>query len=151
MTINPFSSSGLRLLLLLFLHPLTGTVVEVPFSHSLRLLPSRVSSLALQGVFSCPPGCLVPWMMFLAMVLCRVMCPNKGSLRCLTVSNKGSCIPARESTCCLTYSFVLCSMYEIHRSLLKHFFSNVCSRLSVSAVRVQLSHPWRTTDKANGL
>ena len=88
-----------------------------------RILPSRV-----------------PCVTVFAMVLCRVMWPNQESLHRFTVANKGSCFPAKEPTCCLTYSFVLCSVYEIRRSFLKHFVSNACTRLSVSAVRVQLSH-----------
>ena len=44
----------------------------------------------------------------------------------------------QSSACCLTYSYVLCSLHGMRRNLLKHFVSNACTSLSVSAVRVQL-------------
>ena len=73
------------------------------------------SSLAFQGVISCPPGChLLPARMSsLALqgalqdgfcngvVLSDVAKPGE---LCFTDANKGSCFPTRESTCCLTYS-----------------------------------------------
>ena len=102
----------------------------------------------LQGVVSCPPGCRllhcrVSCRVVFAMVLCRVMWPNQESLRRFTVANRGSCFPATEFTCCLTYPCVLCSVYEMRRSCLKYFVSNAYKLLSVSAVRVQLSHPYK--------
>ena len=80
--------------------------------------------------------------MVLAMVLCRVMWPNQERLRRFIIGNKGSCFPARESTCFLTYSFVFCSVYKMQRNLLKHFVLNACTGLSVSDVRIMLLHEW---------
>ena len=73
---------------------------------------------------------------FFAMVLCRVMWPNQESLRCFTIANKGFCFPARESTGCLTYSCVSCLVYEMRRSLLKHFVSDCCTLSLLSESRL---------------
>ena len=97
---------------------LTSIVCPVPYiarsvgldvSILVRYLASFFSD---SPAFSCPPGCLllpskVPCRMMFAMVLCQVT--NQESLHHFTVANKGSCFPARESTCYLTYSFILCS------------------------------------------
>ena len=59
-----------------------------------------------------------------------------GKLASFHCYQQGLCLPARESTCCLTHS-----AYEMQRSCLKHLVSTACMCLSVSAVRVQLLHP----------
>ena len=41
------------------------------------------------------------------------MFPRNESFLRFTADYKGSYVPAMESTCCLTYSFVLCSVYEM--------------------------------------
>lgn len=42
----------------------------------------------------------------------------------------------------LTYSLVLCSLYDIFKIIRKHFISKAWSFLSVSVFKVQLSRPW---------
>ena len=67
------------------------------------------------------------------MVLFRAMWPNHESFQDSTIHN-GSCFPAKESTGCLMCSFGLCSVKGKRRSLLKHFISKACVRLSASVV-----------------
>ena len=83
----------------------------------------------------------VPWKMVLDKVSWREMWPYQASFRRLTVARSGSCLPANMVTSCLTNSFVLCSVYEMCSSFLRHLCSKACMRLSRSAVSVQLSHP----------
>ena len=102
------------------------------------------SSLALQGVVSCPPGCrLLPSRvssLALQGALQEGFCygavlfdvAKQESLRRFTVANKGCCFPARESTCCLTYSFVLCSVSEMRGSRLKLFSFQMLVSVSMS-------------------
>ena len=56
----------------------------------------------------CPAS--FPFDVFFEMVLCWVLWPKPESFHRISVDNKDSCFPARESTCWLTYSFVLCSV-----------------------------------------
>ena len=84
------------------------------------------------------PRCLAGWCLQLCCVEWRGQ--RRGSFRPFTVANKGYCFPARESTNFLTYSIVLCSVYEMRRSVLKYVVANACTHISVSGVKVQLSH-----------
>ena len=53
------------------------------------------------SVFSYSP-CRVPCMVAFEMMLWPAMWSNEESFRRFTVGSKGSCLPARESICCIT-------------------------------------------------
>ena len=60
----------------------------------------------------------VPCIMIFGCVSWRQTWPNHDNLHCSTVDNKSSWHPARTLTCCHTYSFVLCSLYDMPSILL---------------------------------
>ena len=63
----------------------------------------------------------VPCSMIFGSVSWRQAWPNHDSLRLLTTDSKSSWQMARTLTCCHTYSFVLCSPYDMWSILLSRF------------------------------
>ena len=117
-----------------------------------RLIHSLMFSVQL---FLCLPLHLppskMPNKMSLDKVSWRVMWPNHASFFLFTIAQRGSCGPANAATLCQTNSLVLCSVNEMLKSFRQHFNSKVWIFLSVSAVKVQLSHPQSRIETASGL
>ena len=85
------------------------------------------------------PPCTVPWRNVLARPEDLVMCPYYCSLRCFTIVKSSLWGPTACRILLRTSSFVMCSLYEMPRSLLKLLISIVWIFLSVSAVSVHVS------------
>ena len=64
----------------------------------------------------------------------------------LTVVSKSSYGPMTRSILLRTSTFVMCSVYDMLRSLRLHLISIACIRRCRSAVSVQLSHAYRKID-----
>ena len=82
------------------------------------------------------PPCKVPQRMVLERLSWRVMCPNRASVRLLTVARRGSCGPTRKLILLHTQSLVSCSKQEIRRSFVMHLVSKALILFSESASRV---------------
>ena len=134
-----------------------GTTVDftASFLHSSRLSafrsmvfhPRPVHSLMLSSHrFLCLPLRLPPWTVPCSIVLAspddRVTCPYHFSLRLFTDVRRSSYGPMAFPIQSFTCSLVMCSLYEIPRSFLKHLISNACILLSMSAVMVHVSHAY---------
>ena len=65
----------------------------------------------------------VHWRMDSERLSWRVTCPTQASFRLMTVARSGSCGPTRKLILVRTQSLVLCSKYEMRRSLLRHLVS----------------------------
>lgn len=75
-------------------------------------------------------------------VSCWVAWPNPSSLHRLTVLSRVFWYPTSGATEVHEKSLVLCSLYEILRSILRDLFSDAWNLLSVLAGRVHVSPPY---------
>ena len=108
------------------------------------------SGMLSSHLFLCLPRLLPPWtvpcMTVLASPVDLVMWPYHLSFRCLTVVRRSSCGPMACRVLFRTSSLVMCSLYVMPRSFLRHLISMACILFSVSAVNVQDSQAYRNMD-----
>ena len=108
------------------------------------------SGMLSSHLFLCLPRLLPPWtvpcMTVLASPVDLVMWPYHLSFHCLTVVRRSSCGPMACRVLFRTSSLVMCSLYVMPRSFLKHLISMACILFSVSAVNVQDSQAYRNMD-----
>ena len=149
------SMQDTRATYLSFLHPshsladCWGTTVDFTTSslhflwfsafHSMVFHSRPVHSLMLSShCFLCLPLRLPPWTVPCRIVLANpddlVMCLYHFRLRLFTEVRRSSYGPMAFAILAFTSSMVMWSLYEIQRSLRKHFISNACILLSMSAV-----------------
>ena len=73
-------------------------------------------------------------------------CPNHLNLRFFTVVKISSWGPVPCLILSLTASLVMCSLYEVPSSFLKHLTSVACNFFRMSAVNVQVSQAYNSTE-----
>ena len=138
-----------------------GTTDDVATSslHSSRLSAFLMAAPSVKPVhsgmlsshlFLCLPRLLPPWTVPCMTVLASpedlVMWPYHLSFRCLTVVRRSSWGPIACRVLLRTSSLVMCSLYVMPRSFLRHLISMACILFSVSAVNVQDSQAYRNMD-----
>lgn len=118
-----------------------STYSSQPFLFSVVRSRARKLCLVIPAYYLAviPPWCRMVFLKWCYVGWCE---PNQESLRRFTIDNKGSCLPEREFNCCLMYLFVLCSLCEMQKILLKLFI--LCSYASLSlSCRPWIWRPWQ--------
>lgn len=103
-------------------------------SHRFLCLPFRL------------PPCTVPCRIVLASPNDHVTYPYHFTLHLFTEVRRSSYGPMVFPILIFTTSLVMWSLYQILRSLRKHFISSACILLLMSAVMVHVSHAYKNMD-----